>query len=382
LLAAAFCLWVGLAAPHRGEAADSPTIAVVNNQRLSQGDLDFLFLSRRVAKDQQAAVRERFIDDLIDRALLKQFLDKRKVDFSREMLDQQVARIETVIKDDGKNVNEVLRSLGYNRETLRTELALPLRWRSYANSIITDATLKAYWETHRHEFDGTEIKAAQIVKKLPTTPSASDIEAAKKTLADLRAKLIAKELKFAEAARQFSDSPFRGSRQGRIDKLRSGRLIGRDIDRHRQNTAAAGGEVPDAPGHGPVDGIMDATRRGALEHEVGWKGIHHLDPCGRCIARVFVPKGIVECRSGQDRIGISRFFQTQERLGGEDNCRGPAGCRQGIPMGVVVLHGDPVDDGRPRGRGQRPPRRRPAQKDGGEDQRPPPMRENRRQSLA
>lgn len=189
------------------EAADSPTIAVVNNQRISQGDLDFLFLSRRVAKDQQAAVRERFIDDLIDRALLKQFLDKRKVDFSREMLDQQVARIETVIKDDGKNVNEVLRSLGYNRETLRTELALPLRWRSYANSIMTDATLKAYWETHRHEFDGTEVKAAQIVKKLPATPAASDIEAAKMTLSNLRSRLVAKELSFANAAQQFSDSP-------------------------------------------------------------------------------------------------------------------------------------------------------------------------------
>ncbi len=191
----------------RVHAADSATLAIVNGQRISENELEFLYLSRRVAKDKQAAIRERFVDDLIDRALLKQFLDKRKADFSRELLDAQVSRVENVIKEDGKNVNEILRSLGYNRETLRAELALPLRWRSYANSIITDATLKTYWESHRAEFDGTEVRAAQIVKKLPAMPSVSDLEAAKKSLSELRAKLVAKDLSFADAAKQFSDSP-------------------------------------------------------------------------------------------------------------------------------------------------------------------------------
>lgn len=205
MLSVLFVLHLSLAP--EASAADSPTIAVVNKQRISENDLEFLYLSRRVAKDKQAAVRERFIDDLIDRALLKQFLDQRKADFSRELLDQQVARVENVIKEDGKNVNEVLRSLGFNRETLRAELAVPLRWRSYANSIITDTTLKAYWEKHRIEFDGTEVRAAQIVKKLPAMPTAADVEAVKKALSDLRAKLVAKDITFADAAKQSSDSP-------------------------------------------------------------------------------------------------------------------------------------------------------------------------------
>lgn len=188
-------------------AADSPTIAVVNNQRITENEFEFLCLSRRVSKEKHAAVRERFVEDLIDRALLKQFLDKGKIDYSREMLDAQVVRVETVIKDDGKNVNEVLRSLGYNRETLRAELALPLRWRSYAKTIITDSAITAYWEMHRSKFDGTEVRAAQIVKTLPAMPSASDIESMKKLLSDVRQKIVAKELTFADAAKQNSDSP-------------------------------------------------------------------------------------------------------------------------------------------------------------------------------
>ncbi len=196
------CLWV---APVCG--ADSPTIAIVNNQRISENEFEFLCLSRRVKKDMQAAVRERFVEDLIDRALLKQFLDKGKVDYSREMLDAQVVRVETVIKDDGKNVNEVLRSLGYNRETLRAELALPLRWRSYAMTIITDSAIKSYWEMHRSKFDGTEVRAAQIVKALPAMPSASEVDQAKTLLSSVRQKVMAKELSFAEAAKQHSESP-------------------------------------------------------------------------------------------------------------------------------------------------------------------------------
>lgn len=187
--------------------ADAPTVAIVNNQRISENDLQFMYLSRRVPDAQKAAVRERFVDDLIDRALLKQFLDKRKAEFSQELLEQQVTRIESIIKGDGKNVNEVLRSLGYNRETLKQELALPLRWRTYAVTLITDKAIQDYWNANRSQFDGTEVRAAQIVKKLSPQLTSSDQEKSKQALVELRGKIVSKQLTFEDAAKQHSESP-------------------------------------------------------------------------------------------------------------------------------------------------------------------------------
>ena len=188
-------------------AADDSVLAVVNGQKIAARDLEFLYLSRRVPKDVQESVRQRFVEDLIDRALLRQFLAKRKVEVSKVLLDQQLLRIETVIKGEELDVAVVLKSLGFTRETLREELALPLRWRAHAATLIDDAVLKEYWGKHRIKYDGTQIRAAQVVKRIAAGATAADIEKSKAELATLRARILKMEITFAEAAKQQSDSP-------------------------------------------------------------------------------------------------------------------------------------------------------------------------------
>lgn len=203
LITAAVALSVSsLASPGFAEV-----LVTVNGEELTDGDLEFLFLSRRIPVDQREVVRERYIEMLIDRALLKQFLKSRRISASQLVVDQHVARVEKLIQREGLDMDAVLKSLGYTRNSFREEVALPLTWKRHASLTITKQALERFWERQKPRFDGTEVRASQIVKKIPGGASPGDIAELKKQLADLRDEIVAGKSTFAEAAKEHSDSP-------------------------------------------------------------------------------------------------------------------------------------------------------------------------------
>ena len=90
-------------------SAFAEVLVTVNREELTDGDLKFLYLSRRIPEDQRPVVRERYIDMLIERALLKQFLKSRRVTASKLVVDQHVARVEKLIQREGLDIGEVLK---------------------------------------------------------------------------------------------------------------------------------------------------------------------------------------------------------------------------------------------------------------------------------
>jgi len=187
--------------------ADETTLVTVNGDELTDGDLKFLFLSRRIPQEAWPVVRDRYIEMLIDRALLKQFLKSRKLTASRLLVDQHIARVEKLIQRENLDVDEVLKSLGYTRKTFREEVALPLTWKTHASMVITKQALEKYWQRRKSHFDGTEVQAAHVVRKISDDTSPADIEVIRKSLADLRGTVLSGKLSFAEAAAEYSDSP-------------------------------------------------------------------------------------------------------------------------------------------------------------------------------
>ena len=188
-------------------SAMAEVLVTVNGQEVTDGDLEFLFLSRRIPKESRDTVRERYVEMLIDRALLKQFLQSRKLTASKLLVDQHVARVEKLIKREGLDTDEVLKSLGYTRTTFREEVALPLTWKTHVGMVVTKQALEKFWEQHKSHFDGTEVRAAHVVKKVPEGASDADIEALKKSLAELRDEITSGKSTFADAAKKNSESP-------------------------------------------------------------------------------------------------------------------------------------------------------------------------------
>ena len=187
--------------------ARDKVLVTVNGREISQADLDFLMLSRQVPKDRKEILQKRFLDQLIERRLMQDFLAKRKTRASKLELDLRVEQLFKTIKKGGDDPKQVLAKLGYTEETLRKELSLPLAWRAYARQMVTAKRLRQFFEKHREEFDGTEVRASQILIKLPKENPDPAIKSATETLKQIRMAIAVGDISFADAARKHSEAP-------------------------------------------------------------------------------------------------------------------------------------------------------------------------------
>ncbi len=182
-------------------------LAVVNGKDITQGDLDFLMLSRKIPPEQNAAAKQRLVDVLIERQLMREFLDSRKAKPSQTELDEQVARILKLIQDDGDDPDKILARMGMTQDKLREELALPLSWTSHLRLIVTNQKLRQYFEKHRPRFDGTQIHVHQVFLKLPTDADEKTLSEARSKLEKLKEEIASGQTTFAEAAAKHSEAP-------------------------------------------------------------------------------------------------------------------------------------------------------------------------------
>lgn len=189
--------------------ADEPpaTIAVVNGATISESDLEFLYLSRDVREELRPTVRKRYIEQLIDRSLLKGFLKERKIKAPESVIKDRVARTEKLITQEGLNFDDTLKNLGYTRASFAEEVALPLAWQAHARLVITDKAIAMYWKSHRAKFDGTEVRAAHIVKRLARDSNEDVKKALMQKLAEIRQSILDNKTTFSKAAAENSDSP-------------------------------------------------------------------------------------------------------------------------------------------------------------------------------
>lgn len=183
------------------------TLAIVNGTKITESDLEFLYLSRDVREELRPSIRERYIELLIDRRLLKEFLRTRKVTAPNSIVQERVARAEKLITREGLNFDDALKDLGYTRESFAEEVALPLAWGAHAKLVITDKAIADYWNSNRSKFDGTEVRAAQIVKRLPRDTNSDDKAVLKQQLSEIRQSILDRKTTFSDAAAKHSDSP-------------------------------------------------------------------------------------------------------------------------------------------------------------------------------
>lgn len=189
-------------------AAGNVVLVVVNGRKVTESDLDRWLLTRKVSDEQRLAERDRFIEQLIDARLMQQFLEARDTKATKQELDEQVNRIRNAAKKRGADPDKVLAELGYTPQSLRDEFALPIAWRHHVDRAVPAARLKAYFDAHHPEFDGTTVRARRILVK-PADGTNEAWQAAETKLAALRQQIADGRLTFEQAARDHSQAPSR-----------------------------------------------------------------------------------------------------------------------------------------------------------------------------
>ncbi|MFN0051653.1 MAG: peptidylprolyl isomerase [Planctomycetales bacterium] len=192
--------------PSSKEAA--PPLVVVGGKTISAADLDRRMKTRQVPAEMREKLRRPFLEEMADEILIREFLAAKKISATKQEVDREVKQIHDQAARNGANPETVLIEVGYTTQSLRQELSLPLAWKHYFERTITATEIQEHFRTHRSEFDGTKVRARQIVLKVASTDEA-DWKAAEELLADLRQKISQGTLDFADAAREHSYAPSR-----------------------------------------------------------------------------------------------------------------------------------------------------------------------------
>jgi len=187
-------------------AARETVLVLVNDQKITEADLERRLTFWQVPRDERDKYRKPFLEELIDARLIQQFLASRKTVATKQEVDAEIKRIRESAKQPGADPDKVLSDLGLPTEALREELALRLAWKHHIDRVIPPARLKAYFDEHRDEFDETEVRSRQILIKVP----AGDEEAwkaAEAKMNSLRRQIVEGRVSFEDAAREYSQAP-------------------------------------------------------------------------------------------------------------------------------------------------------------------------------
>ena len=199
-------LFVPFLHPQYACSQSSPIVAAVNREKIDKDRLHLYLLMQGIPEANWAEYEKQLLEQLIDRTLIRQFLDSRKVTAPKATLERQLAIIEKVLRNV-ESPDELLKRLGMTRKDLERELSLPVAWRRYVQQITVEKEIADYFQKHRAELDGTQRQARQIFLKLPTNASTEQVTKALNQLTELKHRIERKELTFAEAARKHSQSP-------------------------------------------------------------------------------------------------------------------------------------------------------------------------------
>lgn len=197
-----------IAANHAAEPASAhDVLAAVNGVEITTQDLDAYFAIRGLRSEASASVREAATQKLIDRELMRQFLERRKTVADVESLAAAMRAAKKRLAPEAEDVAAALAELGLDEARVQAEISLTLAWNLHATRTIADSQIREYWKEHQRRLDGSRLRVSQIFRKYEPGESADAAPMTTAALQQLRKRIAAGSLSFADAAKTESQAP-------------------------------------------------------------------------------------------------------------------------------------------------------------------------------
>ena len=195
--------------------ADPPTVAArVNDQSILVREVARQV--RRIDRPQEMAPRERkrveaeVLTQLIKRRLVQFFLQQKQLAASRQEVELTVESLRSQLRGQGLTLEQHLDRQRMTEAELRSEISWKIGWQRFLDRYLTEANLKQYFARHARDFDGTKLRVAHILFKLPADAAAGQRAMLRERAMRLARQIRAGEVTFSEAARRYSDAPTAG----------------------------------------------------------------------------------------------------------------------------------------------------------------------------
>lgn len=193
------------------EVASSTPAATVDEEIITIGaaERERMRLSPSLPDDPTASAEQQAaaLAACVQRTLVLQELTSQKKAASAADVDQALARIHKQLKERGATLESYLKQLGVSESQLRDELRWGLTWDAYLKSQLTDTNLERYFDKHRRDFDGTQLRVAHILWKTSASDDRDAIQRLIETAETVRGEIVGGKLTFAQAAARYSQAP-------------------------------------------------------------------------------------------------------------------------------------------------------------------------------
>ncbi|MSR27563.1 MAG: hypothetical protein EXS06_11210 [Planctomycetaceae bacterium] len=188
-------------------------IAMVGNVRLTRADLEVALRRRSGGRQVPADQQERFVgqavSELVEQALLRGEIARRRVEVTDEEINDRVAQLSAELSTQQSSLNVFLAAAGLDLDGLREQMRFDIAVPKLIMPMITEDHIRQVTAVHRYDFDGTRMRASHIILR-PDSSAGSEAVAAMLSRAEkIRAGILAEEMTFAEAAERYSAGPSR-----------------------------------------------------------------------------------------------------------------------------------------------------------------------------
>jgi parvulin-like peptidyl-prolyl isomerase len=213
----AVCAGAVLAVPrHAVSAQDLPqaddrVAATVDGEpiymREIERELSRVVGQRKVEPAALDALRSKTLEQLVDRRLVLKYLAEKDVGASEKEIDLEIRRIGKQLAQQEVAVADYVKRAGMSTEEFRRMLAWQIGWRRYLERFVTDQNLERYFDKHRRDFDGTQLRVAHILFQVRPRGDEQALSEAIGRAERVQREIQSGELAFADAAKQYSQAP-------------------------------------------------------------------------------------------------------------------------------------------------------------------------------
>jgi peptidyl-prolyl cis-trans isomerase C len=201
----------GTNAPGATQPGPDTPAATVNGEVIRLGDLDAYIKGKLPVGPLTAAqarqLRTEIVSDMIDDALLRQFLRQNAPKVEAAEVDQHLKALAASLAKQGKTLAD------FYRETHQTEAQARETWTTllqlgrYVKGRVTEEQLRQFYAANRDVFDRVEVRVSHIMIRATASGPPVERAAAKEKLQALRAQIAAGRIDFVDAAKRYSQCP-------------------------------------------------------------------------------------------------------------------------------------------------------------------------------
>lgn len=166
------------------------------------------------------ALKAAMLRQLVEQQLVLAYLEQSNQAISDAFVERAVDDLKQRLAAKKIPFAKHLAAVGMSEDALRRHLKWRYSWKLYVDKKVNQEALNKYFEANRRDFDGRQVRYSQILLRPAKENDQAAFDQAVAEAKKMRKQIESGELSFAEAAKQFSQSPTaeQGGDQGFITR--------------------------------------------------------------------------------------------------------------------------------------------------------------------